>query len=136
MSRGWISRAVGVVMVVAALPACEFVDSSYEFVTPGFQTVFLARPLSENALQEIYGDGPRMSIVWVDGTSGELTFDPNGDVDVIADGKSYSGKWRIRGRSLCTQFGDNREVRCFRQYSDGELYDTHTGSRHGVISKL
>ena len=123
-------------MVVAALSGCEFTDSAYEFVSPVFQVALLARPLSDNALQEIYRDGPRMSIIWVDGTSGNLAFDPDGLVDVTVDGKSYSGFWQIRDRALCTQFGDDREVRCFHQYSDGELYDTRTGSRHGVISKL
>ena len=136
MSRRWSGRAIGAAIVVAALSGCEYTDSVYEYVSPAFQTVFLARPLSENALQEFYEDGPRMSIGWIDGTSGTLSFDPDGLVEVTADGKTYSGNWKIRDRALCTQFGEHREVRCFRQYSDGELYDTRTGSRHGVISKL
>ena len=136
MPRRWSNRAIGAAMAIAALSGCEFTDSAYEFVSPVFRFAFLARPLSDDALQEIYGDGPRMSIQWVDGTSGGLAFDPDGFVDVTVDGKNHSGFWRIRDRALCTQFGDSREVRCFHQYSDGELYDTLTGSRHGVVSKL
>ena len=123
-------------MVITALSGCEYTDATYEFVTPALQIVFLARPLNEDALQEIYKDGPRMSITWVDGASGELAFDPDGLVEVTTNGKTHHGFWQIRGRRLCTQFGDDREIKCFHQYTDGELYDALTGSRHGVISKL
>ncbi len=127
---------LGAVMASSTLSSCKYVDAAYEWITPGVQAVTFARPMSEEALQEVYGPGPRMAITWVDGSSGELTFTPDGQVSLSANGQTHHGVWAIKGRQLCTQFGQNREVRCFHQYTDGELYDVYTGSRHGVITKI
>ena len=137
MSNRGTGFAVAAVMIAAALTGCATTDALYaDYLTPLARKIVVSSPLSEEALRKIYDDGPRMSIKWVDGSSGELAFGRDGRLDLVADGKTHQGRWSIHGSSLCTQFGEDREVRCFRQYSGGQLFDVFTGSRHGVVSRI
>jgi len=136
MRAGKRILAVAVMLAGTALSSCGYIDAAYDYATPAFRTVLLAQPLSESALQQMYMDETHLAIRWVDGSSGELALEPGGRARLTANGRTYDGTWQIREQALCTRFGDKRETRCFHQYSDGELYDARTGSRHGVISRL
>lgn len=125
----------GVLQVGCSAEPSRYSDAFYEGIRPASQTILFARPLGNQELRSFYSGDPTLKIEWVDGTSGQLKFGSDGNVQLSTSGKSWIGQWQVVDRALCTQFGDMREVRCFRQYSDGELYDTHTGSRHGVVTR-